>query len=210
GLKSRMELDSHANMPVVGNQAYFLAHTGESAEVKPYNPDYPTKTIPIVDAAIQYDCPYSDETCVFIIRNALYVPSLQINLLPPFVIREAGVALNETPKIQRSDPTEEDHSMFFEETGLRVPLSLWGIFSYFPCRIPTRDVLETCENVYLLTPNKWNPHSDSFAYNEESLLDWEGNVLPKKDRRQFMMNEVDLDPMGNLLLRSTMIRQTVS
>ena len=36
----RTELDSHANMPVVGKGVYVLAHTGRNASVSPYNPDY--------------------------------------------------------------------------------------------------------------------------------------------------------------------------
>jgi hypothetical protein len=52
---SRTELDSHANMPVVGRHAYIISDTGTVADVIPFTPDY---EIWIVDAAIQYDSPY--------------------------------------------------------------------------------------------------------------------------------------------------------
>ena len=87
---------------------------------------------PIVDAAVQYDCPYDGQTYILVIRNALHVPSMRNNLLPPFILREAGVRVQDTPKIQVNDPTVEDHSIYFPETGLRIPLSLWGMFSYLP------------------------------------------------------------------------------
>ena len=38
-----LELDSHANMLVVGRGTYILAHTGKTADVQAYNPDYESK-----------------------------------------------------------------------------------------------------------------------------------------------------------------------
>ena len=46
------ELDSHANIPVVGKHTYVIADTGRSATVSAYNPDYPPKSLSIVDATI--------------------------------------------------------------------------------------------------------------------------------------------------------------
>ena len=83
----RTELDSHANMPVVGCHAYILSDTGRIADVNAFCPDYATMELPIVDAAIQYDCPYSGISYILVIRNALYVPSMVNNLLPPFMLR---------------------------------------------------------------------------------------------------------------------------
>ena len=37
---SRTELDSHANMPVIGRHAYVLAETGKTVDVSPFTPDY--------------------------------------------------------------------------------------------------------------------------------------------------------------------------
>ena len=53
--ESRTELDSHANMLVVGKNAYVLADTGKTVDVTPFTPDYKSMCIPLVDAAIQYD-----------------------------------------------------------------------------------------------------------------------------------------------------------
>ena len=50
---SRTELDSHANMAVVGRNAYILAETEKDVEVSPFTPDYDPKTYKVVDAAIQ-------------------------------------------------------------------------------------------------------------------------------------------------------------
>ena len=67
-----------------------------------------------MDAMIAYDCKYSGETYLLVVRNALCVPTMEINLIPPFVLREAGLILNDTPKIHCKDPSVEDHSLFDE------------------------------------------------------------------------------------------------
>ena len=106
---SRTELDSHANMPLVGLNASMFADTGRVAEVSPYTPEYKSLQIPIVDSAVLYDCPYSGKAYVLVIRNALHVPAMQNNLLPPFMLREADITVNDAPKIQVDDPSEENH-----------------------------------------------------------------------------------------------------
>ena len=131
-LLSRTELDSHANMPVVGCNAYVISTSKETASVAPYTPDYEAMEVPIVDAAVLYECPYSGNRIILIVRNALYVPAMRNNLIPPFIMREKGVVVNDVPKIQLEDPDESDYSLEFPEIKLRIPLKLWGIFSYLP------------------------------------------------------------------------------
>ena len=104
--ESRTELDSHATMPVVRRNAFIIANTGRIAHVNPFTPDYNSMQVPIVDAALQYDCPYDGKIYVLIVRNALHVPNMTNNLISPFVMREAGVVVNDTPKIQCGQPTE--------------------------------------------------------------------------------------------------------
>jgi hypothetical protein len=40
------------------------------------------------------------KTYLLIVRNALHVPSMQHNLIPPFIMREAGLVVNDVPKMQ--------------------------------------------------------------------------------------------------------------
>ena len=89
---SRTDLDSHANMVVVGRNALIISNTGRTTEVSHFTPDYEAlQRVPIVDAALSYMCPYTDRQYVLIVRDALSVPSMKHNLILPFVIREAGV-----------------------------------------------------------------------------------------------------------------------
>ena len=71
---SRTELDSHANMPVIGKNAYILSKVDETVFVAPFTPDYNPIRVELVDAALNYDCPYSGESKILIIRRGLYVP----------------------------------------------------------------------------------------------------------------------------------------
>ena len=76
---SRTELDSHANMPVIGKNAYILSKIGETGDVAPFTPDYKPISVELVDAALKYECPYSGEVKILIIRRGLYVPSMTHN-----------------------------------------------------------------------------------------------------------------------------------
>ena len=75
------ELDSHANMPVIGTNAYILSKIGETVDVAPFTPDYKPISVELVDAALKYECPYSGKIKIIIIRRGLYVPSITHNLL---------------------------------------------------------------------------------------------------------------------------------
>jgi hypothetical protein len=188
---SRTELDSHANMPVVGKCSFIISDTGRVADVKAYTPDYDSMQIRIVDAAVKYECPYSRTAYILVIRNALHVPSMQSNLILPFMMRKAGITVYDTPKIQVSDPTEEDHSIYFPETRFRIPMSLWGVFSYFPTSKPTELEMMESEEVYILTPSKWDPHQSAYADIEESMLHWEGNMVERRDRKQILLSDIE-------------------
>ena len=80
---ARTELDSHANMVVVGHHAYILNTSGWTVQVSPFTPEYEAlKEVPIVDAAVAYDCPYTNKTYILVFHNALSVPSMDHNLVP--------------------------------------------------------------------------------------------------------------------------------
>ena len=58
-VESCTELDSPANMPVVGKPAYIIAETSKKVDVSPFTPDYKLLTVPLVDAMVKYDNPYN-------------------------------------------------------------------------------------------------------------------------------------------------------
>ena len=119
--------------------------------------------VPIVDVAVAYDCPYSLKTYIFVMKNALYVPSMNHNLVPPFILREAGLVVNDVPKIhtRAQELTNETHCVISSPdedgngTDLKIHMKLDGIFSYFLTRKLTLNELKewsNMETVYL-TPD---------------------------------------------------------
>ena len=67
---------------------------GRTCDVAPYDPSISTaKKVPVVDAALVYDCQYTFKPYLLIAWNALYVPTMENNLIPPFLMREAGIKL---------------------------------------------------------------------------------------------------------------------
>ena len=175
-VESCTELNSHANMPVVGKHAYIIAKTGKKVDVSPFMPDYQPLMVPLVDA----------------------------------MVREMGVTMNDVPKIHKEDPTVDDHAITFMETGFRIPLSLWGIFSYFPTSKPAHDDLLNPTEVYIVSPATWNPHSDAYSTNEESMLDWEGNMQQKRDCQHWIiLDDVEDDLNMVASLQITQLEQEV-
>jgi hypothetical protein len=190
---SRLELDSHANMPIVGCESLVIDDLGVNVDVSPFSPDYPSMQVKLVDAVVQYDCPFSGRVFMLLIHNAIYVPAMTNNLIPPFVLREAGITVNDAPKIQVKDPTVQDHALIFPETDFFIPLKLWGIFSNFSTSKPSVTDFENTDDLYTLTPTKFNPHSTSYAKNEANMVDWEGNMIEKRYRDPILLEEVPDD-----------------
>ena len=156
-----------------------------------YNPEYAPKEIPIVDAALLYQAPFNGKETILVICNALYVKSMQSNLMPPFIMREHGVKVYDTAKIHISDPDVDDHAIIIED-HLRIPLQLHGTFSYFQTRKPTLNKLNENDDVYTLTPEHFNPHNDAYARNEALMLDWDGNMINRSRRQQVLLSDVRL------------------
>ena len=117
GNESCAELDTHANMPVVGGNVPAVAETGKLVDVNPFAPDCPAMSVKVVDAAVKYECPHTGVDHLLLIHNALCVPSMRNNLVPPFAMREAGITANDAPKIHTDNPTIDDHAIVFKENN---------------------------------------------------------------------------------------------
>ena len=96
-------------------------------------------------------------------------------------MREAGLTVNGTPKIHIKEPTLLDHAIICDESDLHIRLHLHGIVSCFKTRAPTNSkILDPDSTVVLLSPEgtSWDPQSDIHRLNEESYVDYYGNLVP--------------------------------
>jgi hypothetical protein len=113
------------------------------------------------------------------------------------------VIVRDTPRNQLDDPSEEDHAITFHGTGFTIPLSFWGVFPFFRTTKPTKNDLVEPDEVYLLTPTRWNPHTDAYAKNEAAIMDDVGSVKPPREREvRFVLDDVPEDEamMSSLLV----------
>ena len=80
-------------MVVMGKHSFpFDQVQNRGCKVIHFDPSFGTsKHVPIEDAELAYDCKLTKKMYILIFRNALYVPSLEHNLIPPFILNEAGV-----------------------------------------------------------------------------------------------------------------------
>ena len=103
--------------------------------------------VPIVDTLMVFECPFTGATFFLVARNVLYVDSMDHNLIPPFVLREAGLICNDRPLIHSFPPKKEDHSIIDPKSNLHICLELDGVFSKFGSRSPTNSDLFESDNV---------------------------------------------------------------
>ena len=148
------QLNSHVNMAVVGRHSTVINRSGKSADVRPFSEDCSQMAaVPIVDVAVAYDCPYILKTYIMVVKSALHVPSMNHNLVPPFILQEAGLIVNGVLKIctKQEYLTNETHCIVSKDysdnngTDLRIRMKLDEIFSYFPTRNLIMNELENCE-----------------------------------------------------------------
>jgi len=150
-------------------------------------------SVPVVNAAVAYDCDLTGNTYILVICNALYVKDMEVNLVPPIMMRLAGLQVNECPKFLSNEPSIEDHSLYFPESDLRIPFQLEGIISYIPTRLPSSEELINNEGSYLLlTPNmqNWDPHTKIYSEQEYNMVDYNGNIKRKDDRPKTIYHHI--------------------
>ena len=105
------ELDSHADSPVLGRYSRILEETGQTVKVSGFTSELgEALEVPIANAAVAYDCDLTGETHILVIYNALYFKNMDTNLIPPFVMRLAGLEVDECPKFLSREPSKSNHS----------------------------------------------------------------------------------------------------
>ena len=81
---SRTELDSHADVTVLGKNVLVLTDFDRPVTVTGYDPASPSlPNVKTVGAAVAYDDPKTGQTIMLTINQALHIPTLEHNLLCP-------------------------------------------------------------------------------------------------------------------------------
>lgn len=182
-------------MIILGKECFIFESTGKTCNIEPFSAELGVASnVLIDDAALAYDCPFTNETYILIIRNALHIASMNHNLIPPFNAMEGGVTVNDIPKMHCSDPTINDHCISYKDTDLRIPLQLSGVCSYFNTRKPLVSELYSKDKI-CITPDAsdWNIHCLSYSHNESAMTNYEGEITCPNDQTKIPM-EPAFDP----------------
>ena len=173
-----LDLDTHADCAVLGNNCHVFQSTGRTVTVYGYD----QRTLgghsrAIVSGCFAYDDHHTGQPILLIVHQGLRVPGAPHSLIPPFQMRENDIVVNDCPKSQCPRPTANDHCLLLPrsdgEDPYRLPLSLRGTISCLPVRKPTKaefddSSLERFELSYE-TP-EWDHWDQARSELEESLL----------------------------------------
>jgi hypothetical protein len=122
------ELDSHANICCIGQNALIIFKTSKEVHVSLFHPNLAgISNCPIVSAALAYDDPQTGHTHMLVLHQAIYFEHLDHNLLCPMQLRMNNVAINECPKCLTTNPTNETPSLYFPKQNFRISLDLHAV-----------------------------------------------------------------------------------
>ena len=122
-------MDTHADSPVIGKHVAIL-EISSNVLVLGFTTELgdPMK-VPIVTAAVFYDCEYTGKSYIMVIYHTL---NTEINLIPLIMMRITGLDVGECPKFLSKTPSESNHSIYFPVKNLRISLQIEGVIYQLP------------------------------------------------------------------------------
>ena len=175
-LESFLDLDSHADTCVLGNNALLVEvpHPPRSADMSFADPSLGTISKPILSGAFKYTSPSDGQSTILVVHQAVYIDTMLHSLLCPMQLQENDIILNECPKSMVDNPSAEHHSLLATtDTNqlLRIPLLLRGVTSTITVTTPTHFEYQTLPWIVLTSPDlTWDPQNPDYAEQEASFL----------------------------------------
>jgi hypothetical protein len=183
---NRSDLESHTDACVVGKEALLFDEFDSEVTVSGYDPSGETKSLRSVSAALGYVIPETGKIVLLIIHQAISLPTLDHNLLSTMQMRLHDVVVNETPKLQSTEPTSLSHTISVRgdevDDVLVIPLDLFGVVSCFPRFKPSQDEFETFPRYELnYEIPVYDPTVTFFSEQEESMTNSYRKLKPSGD-----------------------------
>ena len=169
------ELDTHADTWCVEQHARILHNTGRTVSVSPFLSTLgKVDSVEIVQAAIAYDDPEYSRTIILIVNHVLYFPTLTKNLVCPNQSRMQGLHIYDTPRHLDPKRHELSHTIYFPSNKFAIPLHMNGVISYFNCREPTLEEIDSYLHLVMtLEAPAWDPYHDTFSKEEQRYFDYQ-------------------------------------
>ena len=191
------ELDSHVDSSVVGKYSKILDHSNRHVNVSGFTKSLgKSLRVPVVTATVIFDCEFTGTFHVLVIHNALYIKDMEVNLIPPMMMRLDGIKVNECPKFLSDQPSINDHCAYFPDHDIRISFLLEGIVSYIPTRKPSDKELKDAEGEYLLLTSNtqdWDPHTIVYRDQEYLMTDYNGHVKSNKSLKKNFISSLKMN-----------------
>ena len=182
-------------MIVFGKNCFIISKSDKEAIVNDFTVQVGTIIVPIINAAVAYDCPWSQTTYKLIARNILSVPSMDHNPIQPFILREAGLTVNDTAMLHLNKPFIDDHAIICPNSDMRIWLHLHGTFSCFSTRMATPDeILDPASRVVVITTEgaSWNLQCTSYQLNKKAHIYYYGHLTQPNYRTPHLIEDNDI------------------
>ena len=155
---NRMEMDSHADTVVLGQNCTILSYTGRECDVSPYTDSYEAiKGVPIVSGATAWTSQVDGQTYILVFHEALWMGDvLEHSLLNPNQLRHYGLTVQDNP----FDETEMH--LATENGELLIPLQAEGTIIFLSTRTPTDRELHECPHITMTSKKEWDPRELQF------------------------------------------------
>ena len=105
---NKMELDSHADTVVLGNNCLVLNYTNRGCDVATYTDTYQAiPNVPIVTGATSYTSPTTGDTLILVFHEALWMGNhLDHSLINPNQLRQFGITVQDNPFSSTETPAQ--------------------------------------------------------------------------------------------------------
>jgi hypothetical protein len=155
------ELDSHADTSVAGSIFILLEEPTRTVDVFGISPELPLiKNVPIATAGTAWVDPKSGQSYLLILNECLFMgETRKHSLLNPNQLCCNGLIVQDTPTM--FDPTST-HSIYDPASGIRIPLDMNGVISYFPTYAPTLEEANLTKPIVLTSNANWAAVSAAF------------------------------------------------
>ncbi len=109
--ETTLELDSHTDTCVLGQDALIFFHYDRTAIVEGYDPALDNKTYATISKGLAYDDPQTVEEYYLVINQAIHIPHLDHNILCSIQCQVNDLTIKNTPKFLARDSTDHTHAL---------------------------------------------------------------------------------------------------
>ena len=177
--KPKVELDSHADMCVVGDSCLVIYDCNGPFSAYRHFPKDDHLSAKTVDATVGYQDLQSSQKFILMIKKAICIDALVNHLLCPMQCHLNGVQINEVPKFFAKNSRETSNAIEFVDPfdathPLIILFQLSSATSYFDVYTPSATEYENDDisKIHLTAQeHPWDPSMNEYADRGAHMLD---------------------------------------